>query len=180
MQIDVLALGVRAHGYCPRPFESRKSAKCFSHRHEVDSLTASDFGSFATSFQPRLGKLANRFEEPIACATTGFVHLHERLVHQAVQRVEDARRIEVSKRADGLRSFKSPSIGEQSQPTKELAFVGCQQILTLADGRVQRAVARSGIGSASHQEVQPFSQRPQQIACRQSLAASSCELQRER
>jgi hypothetical protein len=155
-----------AHGYCPRPFEFTKSAECFGHSYEVDSLTASDFGSFATNLQLPLGKLTYRLEEAAPCATTGFVHLHQRLVHQAVQRVEDDRRIEVSKRADGLRSFESPSIGEQGQPTKELALVGCQQLVTPADGRVERAVPRCRIGSPGCQKVQSSSQKPQQIAYR--------------
>jgi hypothetical protein len=75
VQILVLPFGVRAHGYCPRPFEFSESAKRFGHSHEVDSLTTSDFGSFATRLQLRLGKLTDRLEEAVTCATTGFVHL---------------------------------------------------------------------------------------------------------
>jgi hypothetical protein len=53
VQTVVLEFELCAHGCCPRPdglgLKTPVRPKCFGHCHKVDSLTVSDFGSFATA-----------------------------------------------------------------------------------------------------------------------------------
>jgi hypothetical protein len=101
----------------------------------MQCVLSSQFHHLTAVFQSLLRKLTHGLQEAISCATTGFVHLHQRLVYQAVQRVEDCWRPDVPKRADRLGRIESPSICEYSQPSKQLALIGRKQIVTPADGR---------------------------------------------
>jgi hypothetical protein len=147
-------------GLAARPPDVRVGLQLFRKGLETGGVQESNGVQLSRSSEQRLGVLADRLQQPVACPPVLLVDLNQGRVHQSGKQAEHIPRRNSPARADDLRGLQAPATDEHRQPSEDDLLRWREQPVTPVERGLHRLLATRRCPTAADQQpecvIQPL------------------------